>query len=249
MKRKVATSVYALSTVGCVSIMSIMSIMPAESQAQETETPRMPDAQVVIAPEFASPTSLSGWNVSIVYPKLVPHVTVQGRANRLAALAKWKIEKLEFEDRGLERSGKIKKTTDAMSSVTFRTDATLVDYKTGLLSIEPFALALRDLNRVNVTYLVPGYFEYQGVKRYNDTHIALDFAGEKGVYTYMLQIKDHQANAFRLPERETVSPDKTRIAQASDVKPAEKAMRWGIIIALAAGTGCLVYALASRFIK
>jgi hypothetical protein len=212
----------------------------------EGEVARMPDAQVVVAPEFASPTMLAGWNVSIVYPKLVPRVTVQGRANRLLALAKWKTDKMAFEDRGLERSGEIKKTTDAMSSVTFRTDANLVDYPGGLLAIEPFALALRDLNRVNVTYIIPGYFKYQGVKRYNDSNIAVDFAGDKGIYTYTMQIKNHQANAYSLPLREAVEPAKTRVATT---ETSTKAMRWGIIVALAAGTGCLVYALVSRLIK
>jgi hypothetical protein len=217
-----------------------------KAEKSEGEAPRMPDAQIVVAPEFASPTTLAGWNVSMVYPKLVPRVTVQGRANRLAALAKWKVDKLEFEDRGLERSGKIIKSSDAMSSVTFRTDANLVDYPSGLLAIEPFALALRDLNRVNVTYIIPGYFKYQGVKRYNDSNIAVDFAGDKGIYTYTLQIKNHQANAYSLPLREAVEPAKTRVAKG---ETATKAIRWGIIVALAAGTGCLVYALVSRLIK
>jgi hypothetical protein len=217
-----------------------------KAEKSEGEAPRMPDAQIVVAPEFASPTTLAGWNVSMVYPKLVPRVTVQGRANRLAALAKWKVDKLEFEDRGLERSGKIIKSSDAMSSVTFRTDANLVDYPSGLLAIEPFALALRDLNRVNVTYIIPGYFKYQGVKRYNDSNIAVDFAGDKGIYTYTMQIKNHQANAYSLPLREAVEPAKTRVAKG---ETATKAIRWGIIVALAAGTGCLVYALVSRLIK
>jgi hypothetical protein len=231
----------------CVPASVAQEKAPDKIEKADSEAARMPDAQIVIAPELSSPTMLIGWNISMVYPKLVPRVTVQGRANRLAALAKWKISKLEFEDRGLERSGQIKKSTDAMSSVTFRTDAPLVDYQTGLLAIEPFAIAMRDLGRVNVMYMVPGAFEYKGVKRYNDDNISLDFAGDKGVYSYMLQIKNHQASAYNLPIREAVAPAKTRVATSEP--PATKVMRWGIIVALAAGMGCLVYAIASRLIK
>jgi hypothetical protein len=243
---KSRTTTHFLLRASCL-LLAIVSCLAPKAIAQEGEQNRMPEAQVVIAPEFSSPTTLSGWNISMVYPKLVPRVTVQGRANRLAALAKWRIDKLEFEDRGLERAGQqVKKSTDVMSSVTFRTDATLVDYPNGLLAVEPFALALRDLGRVHVTYLIPGYFEYKGVKRYNDDNIAVDLTGNKGVYTYTLVIKNHQTNAFNLPVREAVTPEKTRIATAPT---ATKAIRWGIIVALAAGMGCIVYALVNRLIK
>jgi hypothetical protein len=230
---------YVVAATGAVALM----LTGGGAQAQnDTTITQQPEAQIVVAPDMQG-----AWLVSMVYPKQVPRVTAEGRAKRLAGLARWKIGELTFEDRALEATQPVSGTKpgEKMSSVTFRTTAMLVDFRNGTLTMEPFASALRDLSRVNITYLVPGNFVYRGPRRYSDNNIRIVCGGEQSTYNCYMEIKNHQATRFPLPQFEPAVPEKTRRAT---VPATSNALKIGMVALAAMGTGLLVYAIVNRYI-
>jgi hypothetical protein len=113
----------------------------------------------------------------------------EARIKRLGAITGWKLEKPEYEDKRLDRDSvnskdpQVRKGSQevgpapVMSSVSFQTTANLVDYAQGTLALEPFLRAFRDLNKVNVTYLIPGQFTYRGLRQFTDTKVEIGARG------------------------------------------------------------------------
>ena len=213
----------------------------------------MPDVQIMVAP------GLGSWSVAAVYPKAVPHAETQARLKRLASVTGWKMEKLAFEDRRLDRSAmesqdpKIQREAKAvgaapvMSSASFQTSANLVDPAQGTLALEPFLQAFRDVNRVNITYLIPGQFAYKGPKQFSDSRVDMSLFSQGGAYTYQVQLKDHKFETLNLPIKEVARQESYRSAENSSA-PRRLLLGTGLVALLALGVAGVAYALTQRFI-
>lgn len=221
------------------------------SQQQEIPAQTPPDAQIIVMPDPVS----GQWAVATVYPAKVPRAQAEARLKQLLTLTGWKTAgRTEFEDRALERvenpSGM--KKPPIMSSVTFQTSSPVVDWQDGTLTVEPFARAFRDLNRVHVTYLLPAGFRFRGLTGYEDKNIDVDFAGGQNAYTYVLTIKNHEMGALNLPRYGTdaASSGAANASRGQGTGGGATALQriLGIVlVALAAiGAGLAAYLIISR---
>jgi hypothetical protein len=213
----------------------------------------MPDVQIMVAP------GLGNWSVAAVYPKAVSRAETQTRLKRLATLTGWKLEKMEFEDKRLDRSAmdskdpKIKRETKSigsapvMSSASFQTSANLVDPTQGTLALEPFLQAFRDVNRINITYLLPGQFAYKGPKQFSDPRVDMALFAQGGAYTYQVQLKDHTFETLNLPIKEVARQESYRAAENSSA-PRRLLLGTGLVALLALGVAGVAYALTQRFL-
>lgn len=230
---------------GAVALLALA--LPGRAQVS------MPDVQIMVAP------GLGSWSVAAVYPKAVPHAETQARLKRLVAVTGWKMEKLTFEDRRLDRSAmesqdpKIQREAKAvgaapvMSSASFQTSANLVDPTQGTLALEPFLQAFRDVNRVNITYLIPGQFAYKGPKQFSDSRVDMALFSQGGAYTYQVQLKDHKFEALNLPIKEVARQESYRSA-ANSSAPRRLLLGTGLVALLALGVAGVAYALTQRFL-
>jgi hypothetical protein len=214
----------------------------------------MPDVQIMVAP------GLGTWSVAAVYPKQVSHAESEARLKRLAALTGWKLDKFEYEDKRLDRSAvssndpeirKASKSVGAapvMSSVAFQTSANLVDYAQGTLALEPFLRAFRDVNRVNITYLIPGQFTYKGPRQFADSKVELALLAQEGAYTYQVLLKDHKFELLNLPTKEIARQESYRAAENTTAPARKLLLGTGLVALLALGIAGIAYAVAQRFL-
>lgn len=214
----------------------------------------MPDVQILVAP------GLGNWSVAVVYPKQVTHAATEARLKRLGDLTGWKFEKPEYEDKRLDRDSvssadpeirkqaKVVGPAPVMSSVSFQTSANLVDYQQGTLALEPFLRAFRDLNKVNITYLIPGQFVYQGPRQFSDAKVEFGLSAQEGAYTYQALLKDHQFEQLNLPIKEVARQESYRAAENTTAPGRKLLLGTGLVALLALGVAGIAYALAQRFL-
>jgi hypothetical protein len=179
-----------------------VSLPVAAARAQTEPVPMLstalkPDVQVVIAP--GNP---GRWQVSAVFMQQLPRPQLKARAEAILAQLPGKSGALVLEDRTL--GGPLPGADRALSSISLVTATPLVDVAAGTLALTPFVRALQDLDRVNVTYLLPDTFVYRGVRRVETAQLGLDAALVQGVYAFSVNIKDHTTVSLEVPTRDSV---------------------------------------------
>ena len=220
---------------------------------------RRPDVQIIVFPHPSGK-----WSVSAVYPKKVGKPAMQAHVKRLFAVSGWSGTDFEYEYRGLATNdGKGRNNRGpadpAMSSVTFLSASPLVDWKDRTLPVEPWARAFRDLDRVYVTFFVPGQpeqFVFRGLRRNADDNLEVVLApgaNRGGAYTYLLHIKNHRLETLNLPRFQVVQPEgKTRTAQAAEKETAgaaktRRVVGMGLVLLLAVGAAVAMFFWTHRF--
>jgi hypothetical protein len=220
------------------------------AQAQMVNAPisteRMPDVQVV-----AFPLPTREWAITTVYPKVVRRSLAEGRVKTLLNRAGWKATGMEFKDKALERVADNAPKTEVMSSLTFRTAGRVVDLADGTMPLESFARAFRDLERVHITYIVPGpHFAFRGIRQFADNNVEISLSQGQGAYTYLLNIKNHNLENLRLPRYETLKTGQE--TESARAEPAPKAgippvlFGTGLAVLLAVGAGAVAYLIFTR---
>ncbi len=223
----------------------------ARAQNPMMDTRQKPDVQVVVMP------SMDGrWIVSSVYPQKVSRTDADARYKRLLSVSGWKGSDVAFENKALDRvPSSMKKgftPLPVMSSLTFTTPATIVNWSTGVIEVEPFARAFRDLSRVHITYVVPGKFNFRGLREYSDKNVNVSLSGGQGAYTYVVTIKNHGADALGLPRYEALRPGSPTQMASQQARPGamtaktRRAVGAGIVFLLALSAAALVYAVTQR---
>ncbi|MDX1934181.1 MAG: hypothetical protein SFU56_16390 [Capsulimonadales bacterium] len=238
-----------LATAACMASMTAVIGGTAAAQAQMVNAPiptrRVPDVQVV-----AFPLPTREWAVTTVYPKTVPRTRAESRVRTLLRLTGWRASEPEFKDRALEPSAPDAPKTPVMSSVTFRTTGNVVNLSDGTMPLEPFARAFRDLDRVHITYLIPGdKFAFRGIREYSDNNLEVSLSQGQGAFTYMLNIKNHNLESLRLPTYETIKSDQGSETAAGRTDPPGLPKGWigtGLAVAVALGAGTVAYLLFTR---
>lgn len=233
------------------SLLPLLACGLAISGAQAQQTTQMPDVQIMVMP------GPSGFNVATVYPHQIPHAESDQRLKRLE-LSGWHVEHVVYEDRRLERSAsaskdpKIRKAAQSvgaapiMSSASFQIAAPIIDYTQGTLALEPFLKAFRDVQRVNVTYLVPGQFTFRGMRQYADNRVEVSLSALEGAYTYQVTLKDHRFETLNLPLREVARQESYRVVQNTSAPPQRLLLGTGIVALAALGIAGIAYAVAQR---
>jgi hypothetical protein len=91
------------------------------------------------------------------------------------------------------------------STLSFITAAELVNAR-GDMAVVPFIVALRDLNRVQVTYMTPEKFTYNGVRQFTDNGVSVSVDSQPGALSYFAEIENHQVTALNPPPVATPAP-------------------------------------------
>jgi len=222
---------------------------------------RLPDVQIVVVPHSAG-----RWSVAATYPKKVGKAVMQAHVKRLLAVSGWRGTDFEYEYRGLPTNDGTDRNNrgpadPAMSSVTFLSSSPIVDWKNHTLPVEPWARAFRDLDRVYVTFFVPGQpeqFVFRGLRQHADDNLEVTLAPGSnrggGAFTYLMRIKNHRLEALNLPRFQVVQPDgKTRTAAAAAEKaPAGAAttrriIGTGLVVLIAIGAAVAMFFWTHRF--
>ncbi len=231
-------------------VLALLLLLGAARQgAAQVPGGTRPDVQIVV---MGHPTGQ--WAVSVVYPRVVSKAVMQNHLKRLLAVSGWKASgKPEFETRGIRKNDgrridRAGATDPPMSSVTFLTASPVVDWQNSVLPVEPFARAFRDLNRVYVTFFVPGRFPFRGLRRHSDQNLDVALTEDGGAYTYILNIKNHNLEALDLPRFQvTVPPEKVRSASVPKKAETQRLVGTALVVLLAAVAGSLMYVWANRW--
>ncbi len=217
-----------------------------------------PDVYVVV---MAHPSGR--WAVSAVYPRVMSRERMRAHLKRLLLVSGWSGSDVEYEARGLPKNdgdlsrvppgGRLNHenlspggTGPVMSSVTFLTRSAVVDWKTATLPVEPFARAFRDLDRVYVTFFVPGRFAFRGLREHSDANLDVALSASGGAYTYALSIKNHGLDKLNLP-RTQLAPPAAQLRTASSAAERLRLVGTGVIVLLAAAAGLFVYSWTHRW--
>lgn len=243
--------------------MGALLFLPGQSRVALAQIPgnKMPDVQVVVLPD-----AIKGeWSVSVTYPRQVPRAASQAHLKRLLGLSGWKANSVVYEDRGLPTNDGVSrnnkgKTDPIMSSVTFSSPSNIVNWDRGALPIEPFARAFRDLNRVYITFFVPGRFDFRGLRKHSDASLDVVLAsggddpakfGYRGAFTYLLTIRNHKLERLGLPTTQVVlPPGKVHSASRPNQKMAgaRRVVGYGLVGLLALAGAGATYVFTHRLI-
>lgn len=180
---------------------------------------------------------------------------MQAHVRRLLDVSGWKARgAVEYESRGIRYNNGVRRDRPgpagpAMSSATFATGSPVVDWREATLPVEPWARAFRDLSRVYVTYFVPDPFpdRFRGLRRHSDTNLDVALSEQRGAYTYLLTIKNHELDQLALPRFQVrPQPESVRVAGA-EANRRRRLAGMGLVVLLAAGAGLLVYTWTHRW--
>jgi hypothetical protein len=216
-----------------------------------------PDVQVVVAP-----LGDGRWGISEVYPKAVTHSVVQQRMSSLSQTSGWPTSGSDaVSDRSLG-VGSVVRAMDGvsakngipadplMSSISTTTTGNVVDLNNGTIDIAPFLVSLRELNHVNVVYLIPPgiTFPFHGLRHYEDAHVAIDLTVRQGTFLYTANIKDHGLTMASLSSLPRIQDENAPVSAVAAPAAQNHTVVYttGLIIALAIGAGLLVYLWAMK---
>ncbi len=187
-----------------------------------------PDAQVLIAP------GLPGrWQVSVVLQRDESKEKLSERLKTLTILLPGKVGAIETTRRA---AGPV-----TFSTLSYVTAAELVNAR-GDMAVVPFVVALRDMDRVQVTYMTPEKFSYNGVRQFTDNGVSLSVDSQPGALSYLAEIKNHQVTSFQPPA----------IVEAAAPAPKAAPLPWGrilgvgLVILLAVGAMLVTFGLLQR---
>ncbi len=174
-----------------------------------------PEVQVVVVPMPGGQ-----WGVSEVYSSQVPAAKAKERLANLLKVSGWTAASpIAFEDAALDvgnvgRMGAVAPPPPVMSSVRCSLNGDVANASQGIIHVAPFIESLRDLNRVNIAFLMPfpAGAAYRGLEHLNTPQVSVDLAARQGTYLFVANIKDHSASAlsFAPVDRTSAPVSRTR---------------------------------------
>jgi hypothetical protein len=206
-----------------VGLAALLVALPALAQK--------PEGQVLVAP------GLPGrWRVTVALQRDESEEKLRVRLKTLTGLLPGKVGAVEIQRR---QAGPV-----MFSTLSYITAAELVNAK-GDMAVVPFIVALRDLNRVQVTYMTPEKFTYNGVRQFTDNGVSVSVDSQPGALSYLAEIKNHQVTDLNPPSPATPAP-------ASGARHATGTGRiFGVllVILLAAGAAFVAFGLLQRRVR
>jgi len=172
----------------CLMTALMLSTHVRAAQTAVTPEARMPDVLIWI--DARNPAR--SW-VSITYPKVVTKLTAETHLASLLKNTGWTAADLKITSGSLMQSGE-----NPMTSVDFSTPVT-IQPQTGYLPIEPIIIAFRDLNAVEIQYIVPATFVFRGVGDFENKHVRIKLNRGSNTYRYSISLKTHDFERLDLP--------------------------------------------------
>lgn len=199
---------------------SVTLLSPGHLAAQ---TP-MPDVLIWIDARAAD----THW-ISITYPKVVEKAQAEKHLLELLKETGWNAANTNITNTSIMASGE-----NPMTSVEF-TAPNAVNAPSGVLPIEPIVKAFRDLKIIEIQYLAPPGFQFQGLEDYENKYVSIAFARGAGTFKYSIRVKDPNFDTLGLP---------TYSAQQNGIFGHDKSYMVWIVTALAIIAALMVGFLA-----
>jgi hypothetical protein len=138
--------------------------------------------------------------------------------------------------------------TDKANNSTFAefTVSGAVNWKEGILQVEPFAIAFKRFNRIQIGYIIQGTFPFQSLRNYSDKYVNIQWQPGAGntAQNYAIIIKDHNFDRLNLPLK--VSPTSQTAKSADGKRNQDSKASVLIVLLVAVLAGAVVFAIVSR---
>ncbi len=206
------------------SVILISFILASQLQAKTTLKLIEPDVLVFI--------QLTGTNmdfVSFTYPKVVSQNQAMAHLSRVTSETGWQTLDLRITNNSLLKSG-----SNPMTSVEFTTPQ-VVRLDLGGFPIEPLIKAFKDLKHIEIVYVTPPNFTFQGLKNFENKYVKITLQRGTNTYRYQITIKDSDFETLGLPFLQPEAPSTPKTEVATEHKSRALAVVLIIIIALIAG--------------
>ncbi|MDI6827045.1 MAG: hypothetical protein QME62_01020 [Armatimonadota bacterium] len=195
-------------------------------QSQAKTTPKLIEPDVLI---FIQLTGTNMDFVSFTYPKVVPQNQAMAHLSRVSLETGWQTLDLRITNNSLLKSG-----SNPMTSVEFTTPQA-VRLDLGGFPIEPLIKAFKDLKHIEIVYVTPQNFAFQGLKNFENKYVKITLQRGTNTYRYQITIKDSGFETLGLPFLQPEVPNTPKTEVATEHKSRTMAVVLIIIIALIAG--------------
>lgn len=175
--------------------------------------------------------------VSINYTGVVALPKAQADLDASASIGKWQA----LNARGETKSSGGPNPTPT-TSISFEAKG-IIGYGNGTLPLEPFITALKRFEFIEIDYIVPNGFSFQGLEDFENPYVKIQLSPTGNSYRYRVVVKDTGFTKLDLP---LLQPTKPKQAP-------ETGMPLGARIALGVGLGLLggaaVYMVTTYILK
>ncbi|MGI6296693.1 MAG: hypothetical protein ACOX3G_11460 [Armatimonadota bacterium] len=138
--------------------------------------------------------------VSVNYTSVVPLATAQADLDKVAALGGWSPVNAKGETRA---SG----GPEPVDSTSISYQAQVLGYDKGTLPIEPFITALKRFELIEIDYLTPAAFQFNGLQDYEDKYVKIELqAMGTHTYRYRITVKNAGFTKLDLPLTQPAEP-------------------------------------------
>lgn len=232
--RRVAIGAY------CVVVTLAVLLLAAVPGLAQAKKEIVPDVLVLVF-SGATPNDIA----TMTYNSLIPKDQALIDLKELVKTTGWKITKVNLTNEPAKSGG------PKLTAIDFEVQNHAVDWNTGILLVEPFAVTFKRFNTIQVNYLLQGTLPFKSLRDYTDRYVDIGFNMRRGTYSYTIRIKDHGFDKLNLPLIVKVDENGgTKEASRSHEGGSGRSIWLALLIALiAAGFAYFAASRASRNTK
>lgn len=177
----------ALSLTTLIAALILCSIVSSQAAPESTSVFRPKVLVLIMGNQNARDL------ISVNYTGVAPLATAQADLDKMASLGGWDPTNAKGETR---TSG----GPDPVNSTSISFQAKVIGYDKGVLPIEPFITALKRFEFIEIDYLTPAAFRFNGLQDYEDKYvkIKLQTTGENA-HRYRIIVKNAGFTSLDLP--------------------------------------------------
>jgi len=223
--RTVRRALSARTAVGILALALSCTALPCGAQQKPRPVPDV----VVMVLSGAMPSDTVSFTYKGVVGDAAARADLQSLLNRAGWIAK--------ETRITSGSAQPK-----MTSVEFQVDGA-VNWRSGALLVEPFVVAFRRFDALQINYLLQGTFPFRSLRNYSDRYIQTDWTSVNNTESYTITIKDHNFDRLNLPL--VVEPPGSPKTESVE-RPSQGGRKTWLALVLALAAGAVVFVVVSR---
>ena len=215
-----------------VVLLLVLSVaLSVNAQTPQNQLSTVPPDVIVLAMSGLEPQD----RFNITYNGLVDVAKAQADLKTLVEAAGWRAENVTM-------------LTDKANNSTFIefTVTGAVNWKEGILQVEPFAIAFKRFKRIEIGYIIQGTFPFHSLRNYENKYVNIHWKPGTGntAQNYTIIIKDNNFDRLDLPLKvipkdETAETSKNKQKQGSGTS-----ILTVLLIALVSGAA--VFIIVSR---
>ncbi|MBI2843147.1 MAG: hypothetical protein HYX78_07080 [Armatimonadetes bacterium] len=216
------------ATLTLTALVFLLWILALSHGAAEESGPPVPDVVVLV---FSGVLPSDG--ISFTYKEEVDKDVAEADLDALLEATGWTAKETRITTTGEPK----------MTSVEFQVDGA-VNWGSGILLVEPFALAFKRFDLVQVNYVLQGAFPFRSLTDYKDKHVDISWMSKNNSQIYTIRIKDRGFDRLGLPL--AVAPEVAKQKQKVEEKDGHSGTKIWLALLLALVAGVIVFAMVSR---